>query len=167
MEKSKFFLNPNATPFVPGFKRSIDADERSQEAVVNESFNSLPSEEAQAPKSEDTSKPQFADSEMDLDGLELAVEFLSSLFPNFSAESIADVYHACGDVFEAESMLKKLEVSSITAYFHGGESLQKPSSTLTISFAGLLFLSLGDREQQRQPLGRLALLRNGELQPPD
>ncbi|CAA7403071.1 unnamed protein product [Spirodela intermedia] len=115
MEKSTFFLNPNATPFIPNFKRSIAADdERTQEVPVDEAFNSLSTEEFpgrghhQIPKSEDTN-PQFADPEIDLDGLEFGLEFLSSLFPNFSMESIADVFHACGDVFEAESMLKKLE----------------------------------------------------------
>ncbi|MQL89763.1 hypothetical protein Taro_022328 [Colocasia esculenta] len=48
--------------------------------------------------------------EQDLqDSSQIELDYLSSLFPKFSVESVNEVYHACGNVDEAKLMLEQLE----------------------------------------------------------
>uniref|UniRef100_A0A1D1Y232 Protein SufA n=1 Tax=Anthurium amnicola TaxID=1678845 RepID=A0A1D1Y232_9ARAE len=145
MDKPKFFLNPNAAPFIPKLKKASEVgfekenmdpivmfhdSATHEETVVHEAFNPawqlstdvtenlLIFDEDSEWRDYQTLDPEDQVPQYDTmgigkqdldDGSQIAQEYLSSLFPNFSVESVNEVYRACGNVVEAKFLLEQLE----------------------------------------------------------
>ena len=87
MDKPKFSLNPDAEPFIPNFNKSPVVFERERENEKHEI-------------------PQTRQDDPVLDILFLSIEH-----PDYSEDSLTEVYRVAGqDLYEAERMLKRLEV---------------------------------------------------------